>query len=174
MRTPRASCLLALVLCAVTTATATAGTLQVSPVSAQWLGEAISSLGGATGMLASHALLYSRDRPLAVRSARAVVTASAITYALKCLLGRERPDLAGSTGRFTGPSLEDERHAMPSGHTAAAFAMAGVLADEDPEHAVGYYAAATMVGLSRVYLQRHWPGDVVAGALIGLTVSKRF
>ncbi len=65
-----------------------------------------------------------------------------------------------------GPALK--RHAFPSGHTAAAFAMAGLLA----LHGKGWTAwlpvpVALLVGLSRIALGVHWPLDALGGALAG-------
>ena len=148
--------------------------LQGPPGGAQGVAEAASGLAGPPGLIAIHSLLYSQDQKLAERSAGAVATSLGITYVLKSLCGRQRPDAPDSDGDFTGISFDDSRQSMPSGHTAAAFAMAGVLADHDPEHASAYLVAATLVGLSRVYLHRHWPSDVVAGALVGLGASRCF
>lgn len=145
-----------------------------SPATINVLPRAISELGGGGGMLAMHAILYRYDKELAERSMSAVATASAATLALKVLFGRERPDIPNSKGSFTGVSFSDNYHSMPSGHTTAAFAMASVLARHDPTHAAWYYTGATLVGLSRIHLARHWPSDVVAGALVGLGVGQCF
>jgi hypothetical protein len=60
---------------------------------------------------------------------------------------------------------------FPSGHTANAFAAAEWLREEywqrSPWIGVGGYAVATSIGVLRVYNNRHWVSDVVAGAAIG-------
>lgn len=144
------------------------------PAGVQWVPYAISDLGGEIGMAALHAVIYAQDKELAIRSARAVATATVVTYALKTLIGRARPDASDNPAEFHGLSFSDDRHSMPSGHTTAAFAMARVLADHDPKHAALYYAAATCIGLSRISLERHWPSDVVAGAILGLAIGRNF
>src|SRR5205807_6179425 len=56
---------------------------------------------------------------------------------------------------------------FPSGHSAASFAAATALATFYPSAAPLPFTLATGVGLSRVYLGDHFPGDVVVGAMVG-------
>lgn len=65
----------------------------------------------------------------------------------------------------------DERHRFPSGHSAAAFAMARHLSKIHPKNKWLYYAGATMVGFSTVKLGTHSWADVAGGAVLGITVS---
>ncbi len=60
-----------------------------------------------------------------------------------------------------------DRFSFPSGHTAAAFVMAGLLSRFCPPLApvAGLWAAA--VGVSRVYLGVHFPSDIVGGMVLG-------
>lgn len=89
-------------------------------------------------------------------------TASAV-YAGKYLMGRGRPD----------DLLRDEP-AMPSGHTAMAFALATSLSDDigRPWATVGLYTMAGAVGWSRINDNRHWLSDVAAGAVLGIASAK--
>lgn len=63
-------------------------------------------------------------------------------------------------------------NSFPSGHTFTAFVGAEILrreyGEEYPWVAVAGYAAATVVGLMRIYNNRHWAGDVLAGAGLGI------
>jgi undecaprenyl-diphosphatase len=56
---------------------------------------------------------------------------------------------------------------FPSGHTAYAFACATILGSQYPKLRIPLYIVAGLVGLSRVYLGRHYPSDVIGGAAIG-------
>jgi undecaprenyl-diphosphatase len=63
---------------------------------------------------------------------------------------------------------------FPSGHAAAAFTAATVLAD-GPDAAL-WFALAGLVSASRVYVRLHHASDVLAGAALGLafgTVARR-
>ena len=61
-----------------------------------------------------------------------------------------------------------DKFSFPSGHTAAAFVFAAVLAAFYPLLALPAFVLATLIGLSRVMLGVHYPGDIVAGAVLGL------
>jgi hypothetical protein len=75
----------------------------------------------------------------------------------------ERPD---------GTSL----NSFPSGHTATAFMGAELMMQEFKDESVWYgisgYVVATGTGLFRMYNNRHWLSDVVAGAGIGIVSAK--
>ena len=89
-----------------------------------------------------------------------LATSGLTTATLKGRIGRSRPE---------GP---DDRRSMPSGHTTTAFALAAVLSNRYPQRRAILYGLATAVALSRVYLGRHYPSDVVAGALVGTGVTR--
>lgn len=64
---------------------------------------------------------------------------------------------------------------FPSGHTATAFAAAEFLRKEygqrSPLYAIAGYAAAAATGYLRMYNNKHWLGDVIAGAGIGILTT---
>ena len=72
--------------------------------------------------------------------------------------------------RIVGEPME--LASMPSGHTLTAFAVAGsiyfVIDAERRRRFVWLWLLAAMVGLSRMALGAHWPGDVVVGACLGV------
>ncbi|HXY68094.1 MAG TPA: phosphatase PAP2 family protein [Gemmatimonadales bacterium] len=57
---------------------------------------------------------------------------------------------------------------FPSGHSAASMAVAGTIGFAHPALAPATLGLAAVVGVSRVKLRVHHPGDVVAGAALGL------
>lgn len=99
--------------------------------------------------------------------------ASLVTRIPKTLVGRERPDNWQGDGPFTfnGPFGGSS---FPSGHTTASFAVASVIATQFRDSKwipITAYSVAGLAGLSRIYDNKHWLTDVVAGAAIGTLVG---
>lgn len=80
---------------------------------------------------------------------------------LKLLVNRERP--SGVTKRWDS--------SFPSGHTAFAFTQAVIYSHYDHRLTIPMFTYATVVGFSRVYLGKHYPSDVLAGAALGIVVG---
>ena len=100
------------------------------------------------------------------------VTACLINLAAKPLGGRERPDRAGERVPLARHVRMPRSTSFPSGHTAAAFAFATGAGHVLPSAGVPLRALAALVGYSRVHTGVHYPGDVVAGALIGTALAQ--
>ncbi|MBW4054117.1 MAG: phosphatase PAP2 family protein [Proteobacteria bacterium] len=98
-----------------------------------------------------------------------LVLADATTLVLKEAIGRARPFANDGKGNFTPGRFKTNYDSMPSMHTSSSFAMASILAatSENMASKVFYYSAATFVGFSRMYKDKHWASDVVLSAAIG-------
>ncbi len=91
----------------------------------------------------------------------ALVPTNLVVEGLKRAVGRTRPD--GDRKRSNS--------SFPSSHAANAFALAWVLARRYRRFAPAFMILAALVAVSRVYLNRHYVSDVVAGAAIGLACA---
>lgn len=92
-----------------------------------------------------------------------------IYVVLKNLFKRQRPcDLLHNFNAHLTPS---DKFSLPSGHTAAAFLMASLIAHFYPSVSLLVYTWACLIGLSRVLLGVHYPTDILAGAALGLSIS---
>jgi membrane-associated phospholipid phosphatase len=127
---------------------------------------------------------------ISVLAAQAATSAGIWTRAGKILFGRMRPgstynDPEYKSDHWFGPFgqfLPANSHrgvpsfdAFPSGHTAAAFAMATVFSNEYSEmKAMPYvmYTMAGLVGITRLIRHEHWASDVFAGAVTGYLCGK--
>ncbi len=83
----------------------------------------------------------------------------------KRLVGRGRPSAAGLGECFVA---EPDRFSFPSGHATASLAVALAYTLAFPALAVPILALATLVGISRVVLGVHYPGDVAAGQALAV------
>src|SRR3989344_4557005 len=62
-------------------------------------------------------------------------------------------------------------YSFPSSHAALAFAGAYVLSRKHKKGKIYYYVLASFIAFSRIYLGRHFPSDVIGGALAGVVIG---
>jgi membrane-associated phospholipid phosphatase len=103
----------------------------------------------------------------------ALVTATILTQPAKYLFGRRRP-YQDSTLDAMDWSPFSGRTSFPSGHTAAAFALATTLGDASGNTAakVALYGLAAGTAWGRVTESNHWLSDVLAGGAVGVLSAK--
>jgi hypothetical protein len=113
-----------------------------------------------------------------LHASEALLLSAAATELVKGVTGRARPSVlppdADVFAAMRGFGTAG-RTSFPSGHTSAAFALAAVVDGEGKVHwphaarivTPVTYGLASLVGLSRVYKDRHWVSDVAVGALLG-------
>ncbi len=94
--------------------------------------------------------------------------AALLVNGLKHLIGRPRPKFAHSGDWDVAPSWVSGFDSFPSGHSAASFAVATVLAKRFPVFGPLCLGVAAFVMLSRVLRGSHFPTDVVGGAIVGV------
>ena len=93
--------------------------------------------------------------------------ATVVVVGLKHLIGRPRPKFAHSGEWLVAPSWASGFDSFPSGHTAASFAVATVLAKRFPVFGPLCIGIAAFVTLSRILRGSHFPTDVLGGAVLG-------
>jgi undecaprenyl-diphosphatase len=106
-------------------------------------------------------------RAAAMGLASVGVASGVVNLVLKPLGTRRRPDREAQEVPFARHVPMPESSSFPSGHTAAAFAFASGVGRTLPDVAAPLRMLAAVVGYSRVHTGVHFPGDVVAGAVLG-------
>lgn len=118
---------------------------------------------------AALALVPGRSRRAALAGAGAIAIASASANLLgKRLVRRARPDREAARVVVGRHVPMPDSASFPSGHTASAVAFATAVGVVLPPAAVPLGALAVAVGYSRVHTGVHYPGDVAAGAVLGV------
>ncbi len=115
----------------------------------------------------------SRRWPVAGRVLPALwLTTWLVEYPIKRFFRRRRPFVAIVQAIVLG--RKPGSYSFPSGHSAAAFAGAALLATEFPRARRVFFLVAALTGFSRVYLGAHYPGDVAIGSAVGIGLSRTF
>jgi membrane-associated phospholipid phosphatase len=100
------------------------------------------------------------------------VTSVVVNAGLKLAARRGRPDPSAHAVPGARRVQMPASRSFPSGHSAAAFAFATGVGEVSPGAAIPLRALAVAVAYSRVHSGVHYPGDVIAGALAGVTLAE--
>lgn len=123
------------------------------------------------GALVAYLLRVPRSWQAVKRLLPGVVIATwTIEYPIKAFFRRRRPFVRIVQALVIGK--KPGSWSFPSGHTGASFASAWTLSTVWPRRAPVFFGLAGLVGLSRVYVGAHYPGDVASGAVCGTVLAE--
>jgi membrane-associated phospholipid phosphatase len=127
-----------------------------------WLGTAavLALVGGRPGREAAAQGLVS-----------VAVTSAVVNIALKRVGRRPRPERAPDSPVQRGARMPTS-DSFPSGHSASAFAFAGGVGHRLPIVGAPLHATAGLVAYSRMHTGVHYPGDVLAGSVLGTVIAQ--
>jgi len=126
--------------------------------------------------------LAKHSRPIAslgMHTGEAIVMGGVLAEGLQMTIGRARPQRDVNDNDdfvFRKGFSSDDYTSFPSAHTTVAFATATAVSREVGRSWPGAnkyvapisYSVATLVGLSRMYKNKHWASDVVGSAGLGI------
>ena len=120
----------------------------------------IESIGDGTQFVAPAAALalciIKKDKKGGIKFIESFALTASSVYIMKQAIYKKRPDKAGNSS-------------FPSGHTAVSFQGAAFIQRRYGwRFGVPAYILASYTGMSRVYSNRHYFEDVLAGAAIGI------
>jgi hypothetical protein len=143
----------------------------------------VSYLGDGGVLLGLTAAIYAAGeicakdplRQTALLGLESLATASLLVWTLKAVSGRARPGAGESSRSFHPFAFKSHYFSLPSGHAAAAFAVATSIAAQTKSAALDglLYFLAALPGLSRIAEDKHWASDVLVGSALGYFVAKK-
>ena len=155
----------------------------------RWTGQPGAYIIGASMYGAGRIFKNERMADLGLHGTEALVAGQVTGLVLKGIFGRARPyvnpedpnPFQFKLGRGFGVGKAEAYRSFPSGHTVAGFAAAAAVVTETNRWwpsstwyvAPVMYGGASLIGLSRMYNNKHWASDVITGALIGSFAGRK-
>jgi len=141
----------------------------------QW----ITMLGVSTGYLICFFILffffrfYKRQQDYAKRSLflfLSIALSGIVSIIVKAIVGRFRPTMLFEENLYGVEffRIGHEYNSFPSGHAVTVFALAMALSFLFPKYRFLFFCYALIVSISRVIINAHYIGDILAGAYIGV------
>jgi hypothetical protein len=111
----------------------------------------------------------------AIEAGEALLDAEILSLSLQHITQRPGPGGFSATGPGNEQWFSGQKGSFPSGHSAAAFAVASVFARRYHNHKwVPYvaYGAASAIALSRMSTLSHYSSDVFLGSALGFSIGQ--
>ncbi|HIJ88058.1 MAG TPA: phosphatase PAP2 family protein [Desulfuromonadales bacterium] len=150
-------------------------------------GDSLASIGNTLGnpaytlpplglfYLYGHFTDDSKARRASLLAVESLAISGLFSESIKFAAQRPRPQTGESSGKWYGPRLKSGDMSFPSSHTAAAFSLASVFAEEygaNPYIPPVAYGLASLTAFARIYDNKHWASDVFFGGAVGYFVGK--
>jgi membrane-associated phospholipid phosphatase len=139
----------------------------------QWTVRSIRRSAPCELLCSTQAWLDSQARRAAFLGVVSIGLSSVISnIVVKPLLARARPQRDAAVVPSDRWVRMPTSSSLPSGHSASAFAFATAVGYELPALSIPLRVVAAAVAYSRVHTGVHYPGDTVAGSVIGASAAQ--
>ena len=155
--------------------------LRVRSRSLDRLAKSVNPLGTAQRLVPAMALTYAaalltHRESLAngtLNTAAAYIASDLVESALKPVIGRERPHVAGNSHRFHPFTANGDWHSLPSAHVAHIASIAEAVSMQVHSSPVTALCngLVALVAWDRVYEDQHWTSDVTATIALSSAIS---
>lgn len=156
-----------------------AGVLEAVAQNGNHFGE-VSGLGPVILGTLGYGLVFNNNKAknAAVSSIGAVILGQLVIETLKSATHRSRPEANQGPFDFGGFGWGSDNTSFASGHSAAAWSVASVFAEEFGDEykwaPAAAYGIAALTSYARMHHNKHWASDVVLGAMVGYVAGKVF
>ncbi len=127
------------------------------------------------GYLIGHFIHSDSARATFLLAGESLLITELLVQAGKIGIGRARPYTLEGPFSFNPITLQSQWQSFPSGHSAAAWAVATSLASRVKSSYLRatFFAIASGISLSRIFLDKHFASDVVGSALLGYFIGRK-
>lgn len=117
------------------------------------------------------------SKDAAIKGFETFIVCGLATGILKYSFHRQRPCESNPPNSriWYGPSFKKQHLSFPSGHTSSVFSLATFISAQykyKPSITAICFSIAGLTAISRLYDNKHWLTDVIAGALVGFACGQ--
>jgi hypothetical protein len=117
------------------------------------------------------------SKDAAIKGLGTFIACGLATGILKYSFHRQRPFESNPPNSriWDGPSFKKKHLSFPSGHTSSIFSLATLISAQykyKPAITAICFSVAGLTAISRLYDNKHWFTDVIAGALVGIACGQ--
>lgn len=117
------------------------------------------------------------SKDAAIRGFETFIVCGLATGILKYSFHRQRPYESNPPNSqiWNGPSFKKQHLSFPSGHTSSVFSLATIISAQynyKPSITAICFSIATLTAISRIYDNKHWLTDILAGAMVGFACGQ--